>query len=180
MARRAVSLTKNRPTAVLVIAILHFVFGGLGLVGAICGGAGMIIMSNIQMPTAPGQPKVPTMLLSIVYATLSILTTLATFYVNFFFVMPVMSDVFDQTMQEGAMGQMGAQQQQAMRQMMRSIFNLSYYTNFVTPLVQMIYPITVLVIMYLPHVRAAFRDVPRVTPIEAAPDETDQFEARER
>jgi hypothetical protein len=34
--------TPHRPTAVLVIAILQFIFGGLGLLLVLCGGLGQL------------------------------------------------------------------------------------------------------------------------------------------
>lgn len=228
MAQRAASLTKNRPAAVLVIAILHFVFGTFGLLGSVCGGGMFFFMRYMPTPpTAPGQPKVPNYMdimtamsekapgftavqyggmamglvlavlmivsgldlvrmrargrtLSIAYASLSILTTLLTFIYNLVFTMPVMSEVMDQMFQPGAMGPMNPQQQQAFQGLMRFVFQFSYYAGLLAPFFQMIYPVVVLIIMYRPHVRAAFREGPPLTPVEVAPDETDQFEARER
>jgi hypothetical protein len=226
MARREANPTSNRPTAVLVIAILHFVFGGFGLLGTVCGGAYLLVISLIPLPQPPGQAKIPTYAdimsaidekapgfiavtiggmvfslvlsvlmivagfglvrmrprgrtLSIVYATLSILTTLLSFVYNLVVAMPVMPGVMEQMLPTGAAGPGNPQQAQAMQNMMRSIFNMSYYAGLATPFIQMIYPVSVLIVMYLPRVRAAFREGPP-TAAEVVPDETDRFEARER
>jgi hypothetical protein len=48
----------NRPTAVLVIAILHFVFGGLGLICGLCAGAQVAGGSGMfAAPGAQGQQQ---------------------------------------------------------------------------------------------------------------------------
>lgn len=51
---------QSRPTAVLVIAILNFVFGGLGLLGALCGG-GMSLLLPGMMRAIPSPPQGPSM-----------------------------------------------------------------------------------------------------------------------
>jgi hypothetical protein len=56
-------MTQNRPTAVLVIAILHFIVGGLGLLQSVCGGVlllsgGMEMMAKIGGPQAAHQIEV--------------------------------------------------------------------------------------------------------------------------
>jgi hypothetical protein len=52
----------NRPTAVLVIAILHFIFGGLGILGTVCGGIiifGAFALLNAAIAQAPpNEPEV--------------------------------------------------------------------------------------------------------------------------
>jgi hypothetical protein len=51
--------TFKRPTPVTVIAILHFIFGGMGLVGLLCAGLGIgflaMMFSNLP-PPKPGEP----------------------------------------------------------------------------------------------------------------------------
>jgi hypothetical protein len=52
-------IRQPRPTAVLVIAIINFVFAGLLLVQELCGGFSLLIMPLFKnMPTVPGQPNV--------------------------------------------------------------------------------------------------------------------------
>lgn len=51
-----------RPTPVLVIAILHLVGGGLGLIFSLCGCAGLFMgsaLSSMTLPTAPVRPGQP-------------------------------------------------------------------------------------------------------------------------
>jgi hypothetical protein len=49
-------MTQRRPTAVLVMAILNFIYGGWGVFGSLCGGAMYYIFLNLPEP-APGQPN---------------------------------------------------------------------------------------------------------------------------
>src|SRR5437763_636365 len=49
-------MAKQRPTMVLVIAILNFVFGGLGILGSCVGGIVCLVMLNLPDPP-PGQPN---------------------------------------------------------------------------------------------------------------------------
>ena len=37
-------MNRQRPTVVLVMAILNFVFGGLGLFGVVCGGLALLVL----------------------------------------------------------------------------------------------------------------------------------------
>jgi hypothetical protein len=55
-------MRRQRTTAILVIAILHLVGGGLGLIGTLCGGATLLIMpslSSFMPPTPPARPGPP-------------------------------------------------------------------------------------------------------------------------
>jgi hypothetical protein len=57
-------MRRQRPTSILVIAILHLVGGGLGLLFALCGLGGIVLSSAVSsaVPTAaarPGQPAPP-------------------------------------------------------------------------------------------------------------------------
>jgi hypothetical protein len=49
-------MPRYRPTSVLVLAILHLVGGGLGLLGGICGGAFLLIRANQTASVAPPPP----------------------------------------------------------------------------------------------------------------------------
>ncbi len=59
---------RRKPTnAILVIAILHLVGGGLGLLGSLCGLGSLLMMDSLgslpqpTFPTRPGQPAPPPM-----------------------------------------------------------------------------------------------------------------------
>ena len=57
-------MRRQRTTAILVIAILHLVGGGLGLIGSLCGCAGLVMTNTLSsaiptMPQRPGQPPPP-------------------------------------------------------------------------------------------------------------------------
>lgn len=50
-------MTRERPTAVLVMAILNMVFGGLGVVCGVCGVAGLMFL--LSLPTSSLMANVP-------------------------------------------------------------------------------------------------------------------------
>jgi hypothetical protein len=49
-------MVQRRPTAILVIAILNFVFGGLGIVSTLCLGGTLALYMYVLPETLPGQP----------------------------------------------------------------------------------------------------------------------------
>jgi hypothetical protein len=59
------NMRRQRTTPILVIAILHLVGGGLGLIGSLCGCGGLLMGSALSsvaqptFPTRPGQARPP-------------------------------------------------------------------------------------------------------------------------
>ena len=49
-------MNRQRPTVVLVMAILNFVFGGLGLFGVVCGGLALLVLVSLAK-NAPPPPQ---------------------------------------------------------------------------------------------------------------------------
>jgi hypothetical protein len=49
-------MTRQRPTAVLIVAILNLVFGGLGVLAMLCGGLGLLLLIALaaNAPPPPG------------------------------------------------------------------------------------------------------------------------------
>lgn len=57
-------MRRQRTTPILVIAILHLVGGGLGLIGSLCGCGGLVMTNALSsaiptVPQRPGQPPPP-------------------------------------------------------------------------------------------------------------------------
>jgi hypothetical protein len=52
-------MPRFRPTSITVIAILHLVGGGLGLMGGVCGGAVQLVKASQAAPAAPAPPPAP-------------------------------------------------------------------------------------------------------------------------
>jgi hypothetical protein len=44
---------QRRPAAVTAVAVINFIFGGLGLLGAVCGGVGLLIFAALADQAAP-------------------------------------------------------------------------------------------------------------------------------
>jgi hypothetical protein len=49
-------MQRERPTAVLVIAIFNFILGGLGLIGSVCGGGGIALLAALGSQAGPAGP----------------------------------------------------------------------------------------------------------------------------
>ncbi len=185
----------DRPSVVLVVAILQICFGSLGLVGSLCGGAiqlaGGAKAFTPQPPPgakAPAQPDVEAIMrkrmpyygaiqggqiaLSIVsgsvmlisgigllkmrpwarkvtigYACYNILMTIAGVVFAVTVSVPAMKDAFEEMRADPNMAGAGP-----MIGMMESAATAGAYVS----LILVVYPITLLVIMFLPHVREAF------------------------
>lgn len=188
---------QKRPTPVLVIAILHFTFGGLSLFFGLCGlGAQLAMQAKVfpQPPSPPpGRPQAPTQddiqkymdqriphhqamlyggiifdlclsvlmiiaglgliqmrswgrILSIGYACLSIVQKLVGIIYAFLVTLPVMNEFLD-TLTNQAPETVIFVKTMRITITMTPILQLSY----------LVYPIVVLVVMYLPTVSAAFR-----------------------
>jgi hypothetical protein len=185
------SLVRQRPAAVLVIAILHLVGGGLDLLGVVCGGAMQAAgAANPFGKTAPAGPEqvelarlqqqiealnppgyiygeltanfvLDVMLLaagigllsmrpwartlSLVYAVLAILNRLFTVVFSFVVIIPA----FEAMIQEHAPKDPQAQS-------VISLMKVGMIAGVVFGALFIIYPIVVLIILNLPHVKAAF------------------------
>jgi hypothetical protein len=187
-------LVKQRPAAVLVLAILHLVGGGLDLVGQLCsgamqaawsgnpfsmqGGAGQEPAIRLQkaIEAIPGQRaftvgelginlvldamliaagigllsmKPWARILSLVYAPLAILNRLGVFAYTLLVLMPAFDSLFAQELGRDPQTEVALQ---AASSFMRGIMIFSAVVN----LVFVIYPIVVLILLNLFHVRAAF------------------------
>lgn len=196
-----------RPTPVTVIAILHLVFGGLGLLCSLFA----LLMQSVFDPTKlmamggapPGaakgidpqelmkqvQERMPSYIqtagiafgavdvilsimliiagigllqmrswgriLSILYAVVSILIKIAFAVYTFILVMPVSREV-NQVMFQQLRAQAKNPQEQAMMQAMMGMADMMSMLQAVVPLITMVYPIVVLVIMFLKSTRQAF------------------------
>jgi hypothetical protein len=195
-------MVRQRPTPVLVIAILHFTFGGMSLFWGLCGIGMQVGMHFAQAnnlipkppPGPPGSPQPMTQAdiqkfqeeripyfrettygnmgydlvlsslmviagfgllrmrswgrsLSIAYAGLSIAHKIVMMFYAFIFVFPVMDELVPEML-----SRMGPQPP--------FLGNMMTFFMKMVPVMQLsslIYPIAVLVIMYLPSVSAAFR-----------------------
>jgi hypothetical protein len=60
---RDTSIPQNRPTAVVVLGVLHLVGGGLGLLGTVCGGLGQGLQGAFPTPGGAGGQENPGVLL---------------------------------------------------------------------------------------------------------------------
>ena len=73
----------QRPAAVTVIAIMNFVLGGFGLLGALCGGLALVLIGSLasSMPAPPGQPNPLKELMGVVEAIPGFIPVMITSYV---------------------------------------------------------------------------------------------------
>ena len=201
---------RELPTAVLVLAIFHFLVGGYGLLCGLCGGLMVLTNPNPAALFAFGNPqlaqqqqaqqeaiqrvlneRVPHLkvyqaetvvvglalsgaliaaglgllslrgwgrTLSLAYAVLSILQTLSAALYSFVYVAPANEEAFRQ---------MPAPNPQTAH-MMQNMAQMTVFFMVLSVLIQLAYPVTVLIIMLLPSVRAAFRG-------EAAPDRPEGY-----
>jgi hypothetical protein len=204
---------RQLPTAVLVLAIFHFILGGYGLLCGLCSGVTVLTGGNTAALFSFGNPqlaqqqqaqqeamqrvlkeRVPHLqayqavtvvvslalsaalivagmgllylrgwarALSLLYALFSILQTLLTAFYSFVYVTPATEEAFRQ------MPNMDPQQ----AHVMQSVGPMMLPLMVVGVLIQLVYPVTVLIIMLLPSVRAAFRG----EPVPGGPEEPEDY-----
>jgi hypothetical protein len=128
-----------------------------------------VVLSILMIISAIGLLKMQRWgrVLSLVYATLSILSNIAIAVYMWVVNIPAVKAFADR---------LGAQGQEA--QMMANL--MKFFSNFsiITPIVSMIYPIIVLILMLRPSVAAAFRGQAEAPPDSAS--DSNQFEAEDR
>ena len=210
-------MPRQRTTPILVLAILHLVGGGLGLLLSLCGCGGLLLsgaMGSVQQPTSAVRPSqvapppnagqitqyykdnVPgysaftfgslgfgilldglliaagvgllsvrpwARWLSLIYAPLSILYHIATFFYQLLLVMPATDKLFSQN--PALVG-------------MSSILSVSSGIGLFVGLLFTIYPITVIIILLLPSTAATFAgatSIPVADALQEDPDEDDPW-----
>jgi hypothetical protein len=184
----------ERPSAVLVVAILELSFGGLALVAGLCGILGLLIGRLITgLPGAQARPNVEAIMrakvpyydaIQCVDVTLTLLTGIvlitsgigllrlrpwvrwltigyACWYIvssilRFLFALTVIQPIMHEVIAEMRADPKMPPQAGHFLDMSESIGTSAAYV----PLIFLAVPIAILIIMFLPHVKAAFRPIP--------------------
>jgi hypothetical protein len=209
-------MQRERPTAVLVLAILNFVFGGLGIAALCCGAmaAGLLAaVFNLAPTPRPGQPAppnlmemfqsipgyIPFLIVSLILGLLvSILLIISgvgllrmqnwarvvcLVYAIYTLLSTIGGTVYTLTVVNPATDAWERDYARRTGTPIASNPAVKQATTIGTSCFGMAYPIALLIVLNLPHVRAAFAGSPTRRPRDEDdefPDTDDRFRDRDR
>jgi hypothetical protein len=186
----------ERPSAVLVVAILQICFGSLGLLGSLCGGGAQLAGgSQVFTPPAGAQapPDVDEMMsarvpyytafqaggavLGLISGTVMIVSAIGLLklrpwarhltigYACYDIVSLILNFIFSVTVSLPVMNEVWAEMRADPKFPAQAAPIMNITETLTTALIYaypvfLVYPIALLVVMFLPHVREAFRPVP--------------------
>jgi hypothetical protein len=200
-----ISMQRERPTTVLVLAIFNFVLGGMGVMSMLClGGMGALFLAMANVTPPPGQPNpmkevwgmyeaipgfipytIATTLLGVVLAVLLIIAgfgllrmqtwarTICIAYAIIAILMGGVGLVYQLTTANPAMA---TWQMENARKKGIPVATPPVFADIMAvggTLLGAIYPVTLLIVLNLSHVRAAFAAPPREAGDEESSSEDD-------